>query len=212
MYFCHYSLFLTITRAGTLSQRLEAEASWGGEAVLVAAIEGYRYHIDGPVHRAVGMKMDLVRVGTLTGPLLLRYGALRAYRIWYTETLSAFEKLGLAQSRQYGPEGIEAFFVTLDYHSALAVMCGYESDAAAFLSIVGLSDWQGEGFELLWPVVEKIFPFHTPFKNDFHIELRLLIYLTSPDLSAKALSNQVVAAFMPTPHALIEMDRCVAPQ
>ena len=114
----------------------------------------------------------------------------------------------MATSRQYDPEGIEVLFACLDGGVPLAVLCGYEPDAAALLHAVGFSDWQGEGFERHWPAVVKIFPCHAHLKNEYHIMLRLCIYLTSPeDEETPAVSSQVVAAFIPSPQALVEIDR-----
>ena len=145
-------LFAT-TRASTLSTWLEVEASFGGEAALVAAVEGYRYNVDGTVYKMTGSKFDSFRCGLVVGPLLLRYGALRTYRTWHTETASAFQNIGLAESRQYASEHMDIWcHVFLGYFS-IGLACGYEADVKCLLDAVGFSDWQGEGFELFWPSV-----------------------------------------------------------
>ena len=102
-----------LTRASTLPQRLEAEASWGGEAALVAAIEGYEYDIDGDLYKKLGSQLDMFRSGLLVIPLLMRYGAMDAYHTWYTKALGTFEALDLRESRQYGPDIIEVLLITI---------------------------------------------------------------------------------------------------
>lgn len=71
--FGHSGFFIALTRPSTLSEFLAVEASFGGEAALVAAIEGYSYDVDGPVHRQTGWKADYCMMGILCNPLLLRY-------------------------------------------------------------------------------------------------------------------------------------------
>ena len=112
----------------------------------------------------------------------------------------------MAASRQYGPEVIELYWCALYSYPPLAILCGYEPDLATLFHVVGLTDWQGEAFEQLWPAVEQIWPFLVHQKANYQILLRLLIFLTSPDESP-TVSDEVVAAFMPTPQALIEADR-----
>ena len=51
------AFFVALTRASTLPDLLEAEASWGGDAALVAMYEEYRYEIDGPVQKKLGAKV-----------------------------------------------------------------------------------------------------------------------------------------------------------
>ena len=112
----------------------------------------------------------------------------------------------MAASRQYGPEATELYWCALCGYPPLAILCGYEPDLATLFHAVGLTDWQGEAFEQLWPVVERTFPFLAHLKAEHLILLRLCMFLTSPD-EAPTPSNEVVAAFMPTPQALKEIDR-----
>ena len=81
-----------ISRASTLPGLLAAHASWGGEAALVTAIDGYSYSVDGPVHKTVNG--DYFRAGMHCSPLLFRYGNLKSYYTWYKKTIAAFRGIG----------------------------------------------------------------------------------------------------------------------
>ena len=150
IHFNNYGMFFAITRASTLSARLEVEASFDGEAAIVAAVEEYRYSVDGPVYKAMDVKYDFFRGGLIAGPLLLRYGALRTYRTWHTETASAYQMMGLAESRQYASEASEIEHLAFSGYFVVGLACGYKADVKCLLDAVGLSDWQGEGYELYW--------------------------------------------------------------
>ena len=90
--FHDYGHLVAATRERTLGQRLEAEASWGGETALVEAIYFYEHAVDGPKFKSYGSHIDVMRSGVFLTPLLLRFGATRAYRSWFNKSLAAFQK------------------------------------------------------------------------------------------------------------------------
>ena len=115
---------------------VELEESYGGEAALTQAIEEYDFHVDGPVHKETGSKVDVFRTSNLLAPLLLRFGALRSYETWLNKTLKAFQEIG--PFAEYAAELHEVSAVGCLSGAPIAVMCGFEDDARRILAATGL--------------------------------------------------------------------------
>ena len=110
--------------------------------------QGYSYSVDGPMHKNTGIKSDYFLCGNICTPLLLRYGALGAYHTYYGKTIAAYRDLGLAESNDYTTEWFEIFKLL----QAVVTMwlAGYEADVSEILGAVGLSKYEGDGFEQHW--------------------------------------------------------------
>ena len=132
----------------TESVRIELEESYGGEVALTQAIEGYDFHVDGPVHKEGGPQFDHFRMGALLPPLLLRFGALRSYETWLQKTLRAFQEIG--PFTDYASELAEVYFVALIGGAPNGVLCGFEDDARRLLAVTGLAEWADTGMDAFW--------------------------------------------------------------
>ena len=104
--------------------------------------------MDGPLHKNTGIKSDYFLCGNICTPLLLRYGALGVYRTYYGKAIGAYRGLGLAESKDYTTEWFEVFKLL----QAVVTMwlAGYEADVSDLLGAVGLSEYEGDGFEQHW--------------------------------------------------------------
>ena len=132
----------------TKSVRIELEESYGGEVALTQAIEGYDFHVDGPVHKEIGPQFDYFRIGNLLPPLLLRFGALRSYETWLQKTLRAFQEIG--PFTDYASEFVEVWFVAFISGAPTGVLCGFEDDAGRLLAVTGLAEWADTGMDAFW--------------------------------------------------------------
>ena len=133
-----------------------------------------------------------------------RFGALGAYHVWFDKTIAAFQVLG-SESLDYGSESYEVVWLSFTI-ATFAPLCGFEADALALLGAIGFSEWEGVGFEQCWPAVSAGFPFLAQFNVEWLCMIRLLLFLASP-IDQAPVSNEAMAAFMPSPQVLVEMDR-----
>ena len=127
----------------TKSARIELEESYGGEVALTQAIEGYDFHVDGPVHKEIGIRVDVFRGGLFLPPLLLRFGALRSYETWLQKTLRAFQEIG--SFTDYASEFLEVWWLVFMCGAPTGVLCGFEDDAGRLLAVTGLAEWADTG-------------------------------------------------------------------
>ena len=137
--------------------RVEDEERMGGEAALTQAIEEYDFHVDGPLHKETGAKIDVIRMSPILAPLLLRFGALRSYQTWLNKTLQAFQEIG--PFTDYVSELMEVFSVNLFVGTPIGILCGFEDDARQILAATGLAEWTDTGMEVLWAPVSASLQF-----------------------------------------------------
>ena len=63
-----------------------------------------QYHIDGPVHREAGAKIDFFRLPTSKVSMLLRFGNLGVYRTWLGKNLAVYQETALAHTKDYSTD------------------------------------------------------------------------------------------------------------
>ena len=81
-----------------------------------------------------------------------------------------------------------------------------QADANLLLKSTGLDGWDTDAFDQLWSAVSVAIPFAAHLKEAHAVIHRLGVYLASPAGEAPV-SDDELAAFIPSPNALIETDR-----
>ena len=123
--------------------------SIGGEKALVRLIDAYDYDVDGPVHKAMGIKCDYFRAGVFTASLALKYGNLESFRAYSSKTVAAYKQIALSNTHNYAPEFLEVWGSAGTGY--LHLLVGEQTRIADLLSAIGFNDWDLVGFDTWWP-------------------------------------------------------------
>ena len=173
-----------------------------GEAALVEAVNAYEYHTHGPVHKSLGVKIDLFGFGTWVIVPGLYYGALDMVRTYCEKTTDALLIKGIAKSHNYADEVMETGYMLGSL--VVPLMLGERTKVASLLMAAGL-EWDDVGFEAWWPLVDAAFgAFGTFPRAALHLMTKLIIFLASPE---DALDPAEVLAYLPSPAELGELDK-----
>ena len=201
--------YLTLGRLSALdfhspmshSNRWPVEAA--DEKALVEAVEAYDYHADGPVHKAIGMKIDVFRGGMFLHMLALHFGALHTVRTWCRKTTTAFAELNLAVSHSYSAQVVEVQWLQ-DSALHVLLLLGDRTALAELLAAMGFA-WDDSGFEAYWSSFHVFLGAAGTFPRAMrHTMVKLFLYLASED---GALDPAEVRTWIPSPEVLDTLDR-----
>ena len=118
---------------------------YGGEHTLVACVDAYDYHVDGPLYTSSAGNIDVFRSGGFISILVLHYGNLNSLSVWHRKTVAAFKDIGVANTHEYVGE-LQEVGNLLMFMIPMLVMIGDKPRAAELLRATGFG-WDDAGFE-----------------------------------------------------------------